>query len=45
MPEEPEALGLLALMFHAEARRPARRNEQGEYVPLAEQDTSLWDSR
>ncbi len=45
MPEEPEALGLLALMFHAEARRPARRNEQGEYVPLVEQDTSLWDSR
>jgi predicted RNA polymerase sigma factor len=43
MPDEPEALGLLALMLHADARRPARRNEQGDYVPLAEQDTSLWD--
>src|SRR5580698_3898688 len=35
MPHEPEALGLLALMLHAEARRRARRNAQGEYVPLA----------
>jgi len=43
LPEEPEALGLLALMFHAEARRHARRNQQGEYVPLAEQNTELWD--
>jgi predicted RNA polymerase sigma factor len=45
LPQEPEALGLFALMLHAEARRSARRNAQGEYVPLAEQDTSLWDSR
>jgi RNA polymerase sigma-70 factor (ECF subfamily) len=45
LPEEPEALGLLALMLHAEARRRARRNVQGEYVPLAEQDPSLWDSQ
>lgn len=44
LPEEPEALGLLALMLHAEARRPARRNAHGEYVPLAEQDPSLWTS-
>jgi len=36
LPEEPEALGLLALMLHAEARRRARRNGDGEYVPLAE---------
>lgn len=43
LPEEPEALGLLALMLHAEARRRARRQEQGEYVPLAEQDPALWD--
>jgi predicted RNA polymerase sigma factor len=43
LPEEPEALGLLALMLHAEARRPARRTPQGEYVPLAEQDAALWD--
>jgi predicted RNA polymerase sigma factor len=43
LPEEPEALGLLALMLHAEARRHARRNEDGEYIPLADQDTALWD--
>jgi predicted RNA polymerase sigma factor len=43
LPEEPEALGLLALMLHAEARRRARRNAEGEYVPFAEQDPSLWD--
>ena len=42
MPEEPEALGLLALMLHAEARRPARRDMAGAYVPLAEQDPKSW---
>jgi RNA polymerase sigma-70 factor (ECF subfamily) len=30
-------------MLHAEARRAARRSSQGDYVPLAEQDTRLWD--
>jgi RNA polymerase sigma factor (sigma-70 family) len=45
MPEEPEALGLLALMLHAEARRRTRRSAEGEYVPLADQDTALWDAR
>lgn len=45
LPDEPEALGLLALMLHAEARRGARRNAHGEYVPLAEQDTALWDAQ
>jgi predicted RNA polymerase sigma factor len=45
LPQEPEALGLLALMLHAEARRRARRDARGEFVPLAEQDTSLWDSQ
>ena len=45
LPKEPEALGLLALMLHAEARRPARRNADGEYVPLAEQDPATWDSK
>jgi predicted RNA polymerase sigma factor len=45
LPAEPEALGLLALMLHAQARRRARRNAQGEYVPLAEQDPALWDSQ
>ncbi len=43
LPNEPEALGLLALMLHAEARRRARRNGDGEYVPLANQDPALWD--
>jgi predicted RNA polymerase sigma factor len=45
LPEEPEALGLLALMLHAEARRRARRNAEGEYVPFAEQDPALWDGQ
>jgi RNA polymerase sigma-70 factor (ECF subfamily) len=44
LPQEPEALGLLALMLHAEARRGARRNARGEYVPLAEQDPQLWNA-
>ncbi len=43
LPNEPEALGLLALMLYAEARRRARRSSNGEYVALAEQDVSLWD--
>jgi predicted RNA polymerase sigma factor len=43
MPDEPEALGLLGLMLHADARRRARRNADGEFVPLAEQDQALWD--
>jgi RNA polymerase sigma-70 factor (ECF subfamily) len=43
LPSEPEALGLLALMLHAEARRRARRDAHGEYVPLAEQDPAIWD--
>ena len=43
LPEQPEALGLLALMLYADARRSARRDAQGEYVPLARQDFSLWN--
>jgi predicted RNA polymerase sigma factor len=43
MPEEPEALGLLAFVLHAEARRRARRSEDGEYVPFADQDPGRWD--
>ena len=43
-PAEPEALGLLALMLHAQARRAARRTEAGEFVPLAEQDPNAWDA-
>jgi RNA polymerase sigma-70 factor, ECF subfamily len=44
-PDEPEALGLLALMLHLEARRAARRDGEGGYVPLAEQDIARWDAR
>lgn len=43
LPDKPEALGLLTLMLYAEARRRARRNADGEYVPLAEQDPAVWD--
>ena len=43
MPEVPEALGLLALMLHSHARRHARRDALGRYVPLAEHDTTQWD--
>ena len=42
--DEPEALGLLALMLHSHARRKARRNDAGEYVPLAEQSPGDWDA-
>jgi predicted RNA polymerase sigma factor len=44
LPDEPEALGLLALMLYAESRRKARRSAAGEYVPLAEQDITRWDA-
>jgi predicted RNA polymerase sigma factor len=43
MPAEPEAFGLLALLLHAEARRPARRSAEGDFIPLAEQNPGLWD--
>ena len=44
LPVEPEALGLLSLMLHAHARRDARRDARGEYVPLADQDPARWDA-
>ena len=44
LPTEPEALGLLALMLHAEARRDARRNADGDFVPLAEQVVAKWNA-
>jgi RNA polymerase sigma-70 factor (ECF subfamily) len=43
LPDAPEALGLLALMLYVESRRPARRNDQGDYIPLAEQNPSSWN--
>jgi predicted RNA polymerase sigma factor len=42
LPDQPEAHGLLALMLHCEARRPARRDTSGAYVPLTEQDVTRW---
>jgi RNA polymerase sigma-70 factor, ECF subfamily len=43
MPDEPEALGLAALLLLHDARRPARAGARGELVLLAEQDRSRWD--
>ena len=45
LPQEPEALGLLALLLHSQARRRARRDANGDFVPLGAQDRSLWDLR
>lgn len=45
MPDEPEVLGLAALICLGEARRPARRGRDGSFIPLDEQDTALWDAR
>jgi len=42
MPAEPEVLGLVALMLFSAARRQARRDAAGNYVPLSEQDVSRW---
>jgi predicted RNA polymerase sigma factor len=42
MPGEAEVQGLLALMLHCEARRPARRGPDGRYIPLSEQDPKQW---
>ncbi|WP_406491233.1 RNA polymerase sigma factor [Streptomyces sp. NBC_01604] len=43
MPDEPEAIGLLALMLLVESRRPARQDGDGVLVPLPEQDRGRWD--
>ncbi|MET8512993.1 sigma-70 family RNA polymerase sigma factor [Streptomyces sp. NPDC005077] len=43
MPDEPEVLGLLALMLLTEARRTARSGPDGAPVSLADQDRSRWD--
>jgi RNA polymerase sigma-70 factor (ECF subfamily) len=45
LPEEPENLGLLALMLLQDSRRDARVNDDGELVTLDEQDRSRWDAR
>jgi RNA polymerase sigma-70 factor (ECF subfamily) len=43
MPDEPEVMGLLALMLLVESRRPARTTADGDLVLLADQDRGLWD--
>ena len=43
MPDEPEALGLLALMLLQDARRDSRVDEAGDLVTLEDQDRSRWD--
>jgi RNA polymerase sigma-70 factor, ECF subfamily len=43
MPDDAEVHGLLALMLLHDARRAARVDESGRYVPLDEQDRALWD--
>ena len=42
MPSEAEVRGVLALMLHCEARRPARRGPDSRYIPLSEQDPKQW---
>ena len=43
LPGEAEALGLLALMLFLQSRRGARRGLSDEFIPLSNQDPSLWD--
>ncbi len=43
-PDDGEVAGLLALMLLTDARRPARTDDHGALIPLAEQDRSRWDS-
>ena len=43
MPDEPEVLGLLALMLLIESRRAARATADGDLVPLADQNRGLWN--
>jgi RNA polymerase sigma-70 factor (ECF subfamily) len=45
VPREPEVYGLLALMLHCEARREARYDNKGSYVPLSEQSCTRWEQR
>jgi RNA polymerase sigma-70 factor (ECF subfamily) len=45
LPEEPEVLGLAAMIRLTESRRPARLDEGGAMIPLSEQDVRLWDGR
>jgi RNA polymerase sigma-70 factor (ECF subfamily) len=42
LPDQPDAKGLLALMLYCDARRPARYDSDGTFVPLSRQDTRRW---
>jgi RNA polymerase sigma factor (sigma-70 family) len=44
LPDDGEVAGLLALMLLTDARRPARTGPEGELVPMAEQDRTLWNA-
>lgn len=44
-PAEPEVLGLAALLHYCEARRPARYDDAGRFIPLSDQATDRWDRR
>lgn len=44
VPDDPEARGLAALVGLSAARRPARLAPDGSFIPLAQQDPSLWDA-
>ena len=43
MPDEPEVMGLLALMLLVQSRRAARTTADGSLILLADQDRGLWD--
>jgi RNA polymerase sigma factor (sigma-70 family) len=43
MPDDPEVLGLLALMEIQASRQPARTGEDGAFIPITEQDRARWD--
>ncbi|MDR6881393.1 DUF6596 domain-containing protein [Bacillus sp. 3255] len=43
VPREPEVYGLLALMLYCEARRDARHDDKGSYIPLSEQECARWN--
>ena len=44
LPDEPEVLGLAALVCLSEARRPSRRDRDGGFIPIDEQDATRWDA-
>ena len=44
LPDQAETHGLLALLLFIEARKPARRDPAGRFVPLSDQDTGLWSA-